>query len=87
MPFGQMPILETDGVVLSQSMSIARFVAKEAGLAGKDNITAAKADMIVDTIHDFKNGENISAVCGYCQCFVRCSCLCIFHCSKLRVDL
>ena len=31
-PWGSLPILEVDGQVLSQSMAIARFVAREAGL-------------------------------------------------------
>ena len=57
MPFGQLPVLETNGVVISQSMAIARFVAKESGLGGKDNITAARADMIVDSITEYINGE------------------------------
>ena len=33
-PFGVVPVLSWDGEVLSQSMTIARFVAKKTGLAG-----------------------------------------------------
>lgn len=37
-PLGQMPYLEVDGVKLPQSCSIARFVAHENNLAGKNNL-------------------------------------------------
>ena len=52
---GQVPVLEVDGVKIPQSYSIARFVAKEANLAGKNNIEQAKADAIIDTIADLNN--------------------------------
>jgi glutathione S-transferase len=51
-PFGQIPILEVDGVKLCQSNSCARFVARKLGLAGKDELEQAKADMIVDCLED-----------------------------------
>ena len=41
MPLSQMPVLEVDGVKLPQSMTIARFLAKQFGLAGKDNFEQA----------------------------------------------
>jgi glutathione S-transferase len=52
MPLGQMPVLEVDGIKLPQSMSIARFLAKQFGLAGKDNLEQAKVDAVVDTSID-----------------------------------
>lgn len=52
MPLGQMPVLEIDGVKLPQSMAIARFLAKQFGLAGKDNFEQAKVDAVVDTSSD-----------------------------------
>ena len=52
MPFGQVPALEYDGQVICQSIAIARYVAKENGLAGKDNWTQAQADMVVDCLMD-----------------------------------
>ena len=52
MPLGQIPVLEVDGVKLPQSMSIARFVAKQFHLAGKDNFEQAKVDAVADTITD-----------------------------------
>jgi glutathione S-transferase len=52
MPLGQIPVLEVDGVKLPQSVSIARFLAKQFQLAGKDNLEQAKVDAVVDTIND-----------------------------------
>ncbi|XP_066304197.1 hematopoietic prostaglandin D synthase-like [Branchiostoma lanceolatum] len=49
-PMGQLPVLEVDGVKLCQSMPIARFVAKETGMAGKTNLEQAQADAFVDEI-------------------------------------
>ena len=57
MPLGVMPVLEYDGEVLSQSKTIARFLAKEFGVAGKTNIEQAKADMIVDCVTDIEIGK------------------------------
>jgi glutathione S-transferase len=37
-PIGQMPYLEYNGTVLPQSIAIARFIAKENNLAGKDSL-------------------------------------------------
>ncbi|XP_070539153.1 hematopoietic prostaglandin D synthase-like [Ptychodera flava] len=51
-PFQAMPILEFDGKTLAQSRAIARYIAKENGLAGKDNLEQAYADSIVDSIYD-----------------------------------
>jgi len=51
-PFGQMPVLEIDGVKLCQSNTIARYVAKTHHLAGKTELEHAQADMIVDCLED-----------------------------------
>jgi glutathione S-transferase len=55
-PLGQIPVLEVDGVKLPQSFSIARFLAKQFNLAGKDNFEQAKVDAVVDTINDLVTG-------------------------------
>jgi len=52
MPMGQMPVLEVDGKQLCQSTAIARYLAREHGLAGKNNWDMARADMLVDGIFD-----------------------------------
>jgi glutathione S-transferase len=52
MPLGQMPVLEIDGIKLPQSLTIARFLARQFQLAGRDNLEQAKIDAVVDTITD-----------------------------------
>ena len=51
-PYGSLPLLEWDGVVLAQSLTIARFIAKEVGLAGGNVIERAQVDEIVDAVND-----------------------------------
>jgi glutathione S-transferase len=51
-PFGQLPILEVDGVKLCQSNTIARYLARKFNLAGKTELDQARADMIVDCFED-----------------------------------
>ncbi|XP_044536457.1 hematopoietic prostaglandin D synthase [Gracilinanus agilis] len=52
-PFGKIPILEVDGVSLHQSLAIGRFLAREAGLAGKTELEQCQVDAIIDTLDDF----------------------------------
>ena len=56
MPLNVVPVLYYDELVLSQSKTIARFLAKEFGIAGKTNQIQAKADMIIDCITDVEIG-------------------------------
>jgi len=51
-PFGQIPVLEVDGVKLCQSKTIARYLAGEFGLAGETVIDRARVDMIVECGED-----------------------------------
>ena len=55
-PFHQVPVLEADGKILAQSNSIARYLAKQFGIAGKDDWEQAQADMYVDCISDLMTG-------------------------------
>lgn len=54
MPFGQVPVLEVDGKKVCQSVAICRYLAKQFGLAGKNDWEALEIDVIVDTIHDLR---------------------------------
>lgn len=55
--FGSMPYVEYDGETIGQSTTVARFLAKKAGLAGRNELEQAQADMIVDYIQDwFQSG-------------------------------
>ena len=60
MPWGKLPCLEYDGKKIVQSIAMARFVARENKLAGKNNLEAAQADMLVDCMNDLL----ISEYCG-----------------------
>jgi len=51
-PFGQLPVLEVDGVKLCQSNACARYVARAFKLAGKTDLEQAQADMVVDCFED-----------------------------------
>merc|ERR1712055_132488 len=52
---GQLPTLEVEGKTLHQSMAIARYLAKENGLAGTNNLEGAQCDEIVDFVSDMQN--------------------------------
>ena len=54
-PFGQLPVLNWDGVEVCQSMACARFIAREVGLAGNTSLEQAQADEVVDVIQDLIN--------------------------------
>jgi glutathione S-transferase len=56
MPFGMLPVLEIDGKLIGQSNSIARYLAKQYGLAGRDEWESLQCDMLVDTLTDLKQG-------------------------------
>jgi len=50
--FGQLPLLEVDGKVLSQSQAINRYLARKHGLGGADDWEAAKIDELNDGVID-----------------------------------
>lgn len=54
MPFGQMPVLDVDGKIYAQSTAISRYLAKQVGLIGKDDLENLAIDIAVDTFHDFR---------------------------------
>lgn len=53
-PSGQLPILEVDGEILTESKAILSFVAKELGVAPKGNFQQAQADMLAGIISDLE---------------------------------
>ncbi|CAF3738571.1 unnamed protein product, partial [Rotaria sordida] len=55
MSLGQMRVLEIDDVKLPQSMTIARFLAHQFHLAGKNNLEQAKIEAVADTTTDLLN--------------------------------
>ncbi|KAL9962462.1 hypothetical protein ACROYT_G031567 [Oculina patagonica] len=54
-PFGQIPLLEVEGVTLCQSMTILRFVAKRHGLMPSTDLQQAIADMFSEGVYDLEN--------------------------------
>ncbi|KAL0595865.1 Hematopoietic prostaglandin D synthase [Plecturocebus cupreus] len=53
LPFGKIPILEADGLILHQSLAISRYLTKNTDLAGKTEMEQCQVDAIVDTLDDF----------------------------------
>jgi len=50
LPYGQLPVLDVDGVRIAQSVSIARFCGQVSGLYPKDNLVdQARVDELLDT--------------------------------------
>ena len=52
-----MPELKWDDKIIVQSNAITRFVAKEVGIAGKNNVEAAQCDAIVDFCSEMVAGR------------------------------
>merc|ERR1719225_1983923 len=58
LPYGQVPVLEYQGATLCQSITVARFLAMECGLAGRDSLENAKIDEVVDAVSDLLSERN-----------------------------
>lgn len=56
MPFGMLPVLEVDGKPVGQSNAIARHLARQYNLTGKNEWEALQCDALVDTLGDLKQG-------------------------------
>ena len=52
-PFDQMPLLEIDGLCLSQSSAMIRYLARRGGYYGETDNDAVWCDMIAGTVADF----------------------------------
>lgn len=60
MPLEQIPILEFNGTRAVQSVAIARYVAREVGLAGVNSWEDLLIDGVVDTFVEFRGSESRS---------------------------
>ena len=65
MPWGQLPCLTYNGQKICQSMTICRFLAREIGIAGRNNLEMAQVDEIIDAITDAID----ATVCNNDCCF------------------
>jgi hypothetical protein len=65
-PFGQLPILEVDGKQISQSCAMARYLARQYKLAGKDALEEAYVDSIADYHKDSNSaiGPHFGVIAG-----------------------
>ncbi|TGZ53215.1 Glutathione S-transferase [Temnothorax longispinosus] len=52
-PFGK-AVLEVDGKKIDQSVAVGRYLAKQCGLAGKNDWESLEIDATVDTIHELR---------------------------------
>lgn len=52
-----LPVLEMDGKYIGQSNAIARYLARQYDLTGKDEKEALECDVLVDTLGDLKQGK------------------------------
>jgi glutathione S-transferase len=46
LPFGQLPLLQIDGLEIVQSQAIVRYIAKRENIDGKTSADEAKCDMV-----------------------------------------
>ncbi|KZC03966.1 PREDICTED: glutathione S-transferase-like [Dufourea novaeangliae] len=53
-PFGQLPTLEIDGKVYSQTLPICQYLAKQFNLRGKTDLDNLQIDAIANALHDFR---------------------------------
>ena len=53
-PYGVMPVLDIDGTIVGGSGPIARYLARQHGLAGEDDMARLILEGVEDAINDFK---------------------------------
>lgn len=53
-PFGQLPTLEFDGKVYSQTLPICRYLAKQLNLLGKTDLDALEIDAVANALFDLR---------------------------------
>ena len=65
-----MPELTWDDKILVQSNAITRFVAREVGIAGKNNVEMAQCDAVVDFCSELAEGKS-QCVANYKEWYAR----------------
>jgi glutathione S-transferase len=55
-PYGQVPVLEVNGVQIAQSAAIVRFIGRKGGLLGSNEIEEALIDAGWETVQDIRAG-------------------------------
>uniref|UniRef100_A0A914E0I0 glutathione transferase n=1 Tax=Acrobeloides nanus TaxID=290746 RepID=A0A914E0I0_9BILA len=65
MPFGQVPALEIDGVMLPESHAIGRYLAKKFGLIGADDLEAAQIDALLSHFEEFFKESILPMLAGF----------------------
>nr|QFU14644.1 glutathione S-transferase GSTs6 [Dendroctonus armandi] len=53
-PYGQLPVLEVDGKPAAQTTAIARYLAKQFNIQGKDDWEILQADSLVEALADYR---------------------------------
>jgi len=70
-PFGQLPVLEVNGVKIANTNAILRYLGREFNLAGSDNLENAKLDSLGDLLIDAQLKEGIREFGPICLGFIK----------------
>ncbi|KAE9554735.1 hypothetical protein FO519_002063 [Halicephalobus sp. NKZ332] len=70
-PFGQVPVLEVDGVKIANTNAILRYLGREFNLAGSNNLENAKIDSLGDLLIDAQLKEGIREFGPICLGFTK----------------
>lgn len=54
----KVPLLKVNGSLIAQSKAVERFIAREVGMMGANNIEAAQIDQLTETVRDIKDSYN-----------------------------
>ena len=59
LPFGQLPLLQIDGIEIVQTQAILRYLARRANLTGETQADEMKCEVLVETIRGKVKGCHI----------------------------
>lgn len=54
LPFGQLPLLQIDGIDIVQSQAAVRYLARRANIDGESSFDKVKCEMIAETVRGAK---------------------------------